>query len=70
MKSAVHERTVVHVLVDIREVFEDQHRILELVGVGDGHQCDRVEYIVYPSEFGFTRLLLVNGRGSLRTENP
>ena len=46
VKAAVHERAVVHVLADVRQVFEDQHGILELVGVGDGHQCDRVEYVV------------------------
>jgi len=46
VEAAVHERAVVHVLTDVRQVFEYQHGVLELVGVGDDLRCDRVEDVV------------------------
>lgn len=46
VQTTLYERTVIQLLADVREVFEDQYGILELVGVGDDCRRDCVEYIV------------------------
>jgi len=46
VKAAVHERAVVHVLADVCQVFQNQHRVLESVGVSDDLRRDRVDNVV------------------------
>lgn len=43
VEPSVHERTVVHVLADMGEVFEDQNGVPEVVSVGEASDVIVVE---------------------------
>lgn len=43
VEPSVHERTVVHVLADMGEVFEDQNGVPEVVSVGEASEVIVVE---------------------------